>query len=160
VTRPHESPECRCAGCVAHDDETVDLAPDEVYNWEVTGKLPKAVEEWAVAKACEVARASLASLLRPPNVKIGRLVVEGEGYAQTITAEVTVDWEPPDERTQAMLVSALDRMPPPRCGHMFGGHEWRGTVKCECDPEAGHGTCCDGPERDQSVCDRAHARDE
>lgn len=76
MNRPHENPECRCAGCVG---------------WDADARVADAL----MAEACTVARAALEQLMRPTNVKIGRPTIEGEGYAQTITAPVEVDWPPP-----------------------------------------------------------------
>jgi hypothetical protein len=49
----------------------------------------------------------------------------------------------------------------PRCGRMFGGHEWRRdgryAVACFRDPTVGHPACCLG-RNDRAACSRFHAR--
>lgn len=55
-------------------------------------------------------------------------------------------------------------IPCPRCGRMFGGHEWKNesTVQCQREPQHGHGACCPsgGPSDDAAACARWHARRE
>ena len=52
-------------------------------------------------------------------------------------------------------------LPCPRCGKMFGGHEWRAkddayNAQCQHDRNDTHGTCCSGTARDDAaVCSRS-----
>lgn len=47
-------------------------------------------------------------------------------------------------------------LPCPRCGRMFGGHEWRATIRCDRSLVTGHAVCCEGPVSDLLACCRVH----
>jgi hypothetical protein len=69
-----------------------------------------------------------------------------------------------EERRAYAISHGYFWLPCPRCGRMFGGHEWdslkSNSIQCERDPQTEHGTCCKGEKRNPEGCERAHATED